>query len=94
MGLILAESSVLLLPLDVANRATNGRLQVHHPHHHRAPRAVQLANHQQMDILLAVVYLTMAGWIILVIPFALFYYESDDPDATSYMQCTHSMGRC
>jgi LMBR1 domain-containing protein 1 len=67
MGLTLAVVSVLMFPLDVANRAAcNARL---------AESACTLT--LPMKQLWFAVYITNLIFVWLVVPFTLFYYEAD-----------------
>jgi hypothetical protein len=39
-----------------------------------------------MAILWLIVYITMAALVVVVIPFAAFYYEGDEYDETGYVR--------
>ena len=71
VGLTLAEAAVLLIPLDVANRS--GALDC-------TLGAATAANCGGLDLALVwqIVYVTIAGFVLLLIPYAIFYYEADD----------------
>jgi len=60
-GLTLTAVTVLMMPLDVANRITDGGFP--------------------METMWEVVFSLHAGMAILVVPFMLFYYEAEDPEA-------------
>ncbi|KAH3766638.1 LIMR family protein [Pelomyxa schiedti] len=64
VSLELSECSILMLPLDVANRG---------PPDGEIP----------MDIIWLVVYITMAALAIIVVPFSMFYYESEEAENNS-----------
>lgn len=65
LSLSLACFSVLMLPLDVGNGATDGGFP--------------------MGTLWLIVFITMAVLIVVVIPFATFYYEGDEYDETGWV---------
>mmetsp|Transcript_11626 Transcript_11626/g.43063 ORF Transcript_11626/g.43063 Transcript_11626/m.43063 type:complete len:525 (+) Transcript_11626:234-1808(+) len=67
LGLTLSELSILLLPLDVANRAACAESVVISACNFALP----------MTDLWTAVYMAMLILIIFVIPFTLFYYEQD-----------------
>ena len=68
LGLLLAECTILLLPLDVGNRAgvigcgywNNG------------------CGGLNLTIVWQIIYGCIAGLVIVVFPFFIFYYEADD----------------
>lgn len=64
LGLTLMFLLVLMLPLDVANRASDGGLS--------------------MGLLWQIVYMLVAVMCIGVIPFMMFYYESEDPESHNW----------
>ena len=66
-GLSLAEFSILLLPLDVANRAACAESIVLSACNFALP---------MLDLWYAV-YMIMIVWTLVVVPFTLFYYEQD-----------------
>lgn len=66
-GLTLAELSILLLPLDVANRAACDGAIIESACRYTLP----------MTDLWFAMYLTMICYIFVMIPWALFYYEQD-----------------
>lgn len=66
LGFTLAALFVLMLPLDVANRMSDGGLD--------------------MSVMWQVMYIAVAVMCIAVIPYLMFYYESEDPESTNW-QC-------
>jgi LMBR1 domain-containing protein 1 len=60
VGLSLAAFSILMLPLDVANRSTVGGFP--------------------MDQLWLAIYIIIAGMVVVVIPFAIFFYEGEEAE--------------
>ncbi|KAN0021958.1 hypothetical protein ACTFIU_004104 [Dictyostelium citrinum] len=60
LGLTLAATSILMLPLDVANEGGKGGFP--------------------MDILWIVIYIAVAVFAIVICPFAMFFYESEEAD--------------
>ena len=67
LGLTLAEMSILLLPLDVANRAACADSIVLSACNFALP----------MEQLWYAVYMSMFVMMVAVVPFTLFYYEQD-----------------
>ena len=70
VGLTLAEAAVLLIPLDVANRSG-------------APgcdwaAAAGTCGGLDLALVWQAVYVSIAAFVVLLIPFAIFYYEADD----------------
>lgn len=59
VSLTLAFANVLLLPMDVGNRNSDGEIP--------------------MEILWIVIYVLIGVLSVIVIPFAIFYYEAEDP---------------
>lgn len=74
LGLTLACCTVLLLPLDVANR--------------KDPTAMKRFNSTELDTaLMWQIILWMLGiMVVVIIPFTTFYYEAYDPDQGSFAQ--------
>lgn len=70
---MLAESQMLLLPLDVANYRNDSNIQ--------------------MRTFWYIIYLTSAAFICIVLPFALFYYETDEEKEFVSAQCLTSAFR-
>jgi len=66
LGLSLSCFSILMLPLDVANTETPG------PH----------GGFKNMDVLWLVLYIVVAAMVVIVIPFAIFYYEAEEAEVT------------
>ncbi|EFA76425.1 LMBR1-like conserved region-containing protein [Heterostelium album PN500] len=60
LGIGLASISILMLPLDVANKGGEGGFP--------------------METLWIVVYIAIAVFAIVIVPFAMFFYESDEAD--------------
>jgi len=69
-GLTLAEGSILLLPLDVANGSGFVGCGLWN----------QLCGGLNLEPVWQAVYIMIAIWVIFLIPFAIFYYESLDED--------------
>jgi LMBR1 domain-containing protein 1 len=67
LGLTLAEMSILLLPLDVANRSACADSIVLSACNFALP----------MEILWYTVYMAMFVMMVAIVPFTLFYYEQD-----------------
>jgi LMBR1 domain-containing protein 1 len=67
LGLTLCQLSVLMLPLDVANRNACDQTKLLSACTYTLP----------MTDLWTYVYITMIVWVGFVIPFTLFYYEAD-----------------
>ncbi|GMH91355.1 hypothetical protein TrST_g2166 [Triparma strigata] len=68
IGFTLAQGSVLLLPLDVANNAA----------YTGCAYSSSSCGGLNMSLVWEIIYLTILTYVILLIPFAIFYYESDD----------------
>lgn len=64
IGLTLTAWLVLMLPLDVANRATAGGFP--------------------METMWEVIWVSVAVMCFGVVPFLMFYYESEDPESRSF----------
>ncbi|EGG21903.1 LMBR1-like conserved region-containing protein [Cavenderia fasciculata] len=62
-GLTLAAVSILMLPLDVANKGGEGGFP--------------------MDTIWLVIYIAIAIFSVIIVPFAMFYYESEEADGTN-----------
>ncbi|KAL8008832.1 putative LMBR1-like membrane protein [Plasmopara halstedii] len=68
-GLFFAEATVLLLPLDVANNSTAiGCEEGWNP----------VCGNLNMDLLWLLVFLSIVIFLVVLLPFAIFYYEADD----------------
>ena len=67
LGLSLAQFSVLMLPLDVANRNACDQTKLLSACSYTLP----------MTSLWTYIYIIMIVWVAFVIPFTLFYYEAD-----------------
>ncbi|KAI9916688.1 hypothetical protein PsorP6_017040 [Peronosclerospora sorghi] len=68
-GLFLAEATVLLLPLDVANNSTAmGCTDGSNP----------VCGNINMDLLWIIVFLSIVMFLVLLLPFAICFYEADD----------------
>lgn len=65
LGLTTAIASIMMMPLDVANRGSS---------HGGIP----------MDALWICVYIVIAVLVVLIIPFAYFYYTNYDPEKRRY----------
>ncbi|EAL60617.1 LMBR1-like conserved region-containing protein [Dictyostelium discoideum AX4] len=66
LGITLAATSILMLPLDVANQGGKGGFP--------------------MDILWIVIYIVVAVFAIVICPFAMFFYESEEADPAAGSQ--------
>ena len=65
LGLTTAITSIMMMPLDVANRGSkNGGIP--------------------MDALWITIYIVIAVLVVLVIPWAYFYYTAYDPEKKRY----------
>lgn len=70
-GLFLAEATVLLLPLDVANNSTAiGCEEGWNP----------VCGNINMGLLWLLVFLSIVIFLVVLLPFAIFYYEADDDE--------------
>ncbi|OQR83860.1 hypothetical protein ACHHYP_14190 [Achlya hypogyna] len=69
LGLLLAEACVLLLPLDVANNSTAIGCD--------AGWNVACGN-LDMEALWLIVFMAIAVFLVVLLPYAIYYYESDD----------------
>lgn len=69
LGFVIAGSTVLLLPLDVANREGYAGC---------AGYDTALCGGLNMTLLWTIVIWLIPLWIFVLIPFAIFYYEADD----------------
>lgn len=77
LGLLLAETSVLLIPLDVANRSSSVYGNIGCSTWNTSCGGIDVGTMWQ------VIYWTIAIFIIAVIPFTIFYYESYEYEAGS-----------
>ncbi|KAL4118587.1 hypothetical protein PRIC2_010912 [Phytophthora ramorum] len=68
-GLFFAEATVLLLPLDVANNSTAIGC---------AEGWNTVCGNINMDLLWLMVFLSIVIFLVVLLPFAIFYYEADD----------------
>lgn len=70
-GLFFAEATVLLLPLDVANNSTAIGC---------AEGWNTTCGNIDMDTLWLIVFMAIVIFIVVLIPYAIYYYEADDGD--------------
>ncbi|KAG6614306.1 LMBR1-like membrane protein [Phytophthora cinnamomi] len=68
-GLFFAEATVLLLPLDVANNSTAVGC---------AEGWNTACGNINMDLLWLMVFLSIVIFLVVLLPFAIYYYEADD----------------
>ncbi|KAF4316909.1 hypothetical protein BBO99_00008267 [Phytophthora kernoviae] len=68
-GLFFAEATVLLLPLDVANNSTAIGC---------AEGWNTVCGNINMDLLWLMVFLSIVIFLVVLLPFAIFYYEAED----------------
>lgn len=68
-GLFFAEATVLLLPLDVANNSTAIGC---------AEGWNTACGNINMDLLWLMVFLSIVIFLVVLLPFAIYYYEADD----------------
>jgi LMBR1 domain-containing protein 1 len=73
MGLTLACFTVLLLPFDVANRKDNTDVQ-------------SVGGGIDVALLWVIILWAVAAFVVVIIPFATFFYEAHDPDHFSCVQ--------
>uniref|UniRef100_A0A7S1GBQ8 Uncharacterized protein n=1 Tax=Bicosoecida sp. CB-2014 TaxID=1486930 RepID=A0A7S1GBQ8_9STRA len=71
IGMVFAECAVLLLPLDVGNRG--GLVGCGYWNNE--------CGGLDMDIVWQIVYVAIAGLVVIVLPYTIFYYEADERDA-------------
>lgn len=77
LGLLLAELSVLLIPLDVANRSSSIYGNIGCSSWNTACGGIDVA------VLWQVVYMLIAFFVVSIIPFTIFFYESYEYKAGS-----------
>lgn len=70
-GLLLGEATILLLPLDVANNTTALGCQ---------EGWNKECGNLDMELLWLIVFLSIIFIIVVLLPFSIYYYESDDGD--------------
>mmetsp|Transcript_20192 Transcript_20192/g.42289 ORF Transcript_20192/g.42289 Transcript_20192/m.42289 type:complete len:528 (+) Transcript_20192:60-1643(+) len=69
IGFTIAECSILLLPLDVANKEGYAGCDGYD---------TSVCGGLDMTLLWEITYLAVLVYVVLLIPFAIFYYEADD----------------
>jgi len=73
-GFTLAQIIVLLLPLDVANNAGYAGCDGFD---------TEVCGGLSMELMWEVVYIAVIVYVVVLIPFAIFYYEADDSGMTT-----------
>lgn len=68
IGMVVAESAVLLLPLDVGNKG--GLVGCGYWN--------DKCGGLDMDLVWQLVYVVIAGMVVVIVPYTIFYYEADD----------------
>eukprot|EP00753_Platysulcus_tardus_P002568 PLAT11677.1.p1 GENE.PLAT11677.1~~PLAT11677.1.p1 ORF type:complete len:560 (+),score=308.21 PLAT11677.1:87-1682(+) len=74
-GLLFVEACVLLLPLDVANKSGSIACNAWQAD---GIYSVAFCGGLNMTLLWQIVYMSIAVFIVVLIPFAILYYEADD----------------
>ena len=69
MGLTLSQLTILLLPLDVANNSGYAGCDGYD---------ISVCGGLNMEIAWEIVYFSVLAFVVLLIPFAICYYEADD----------------
>ena len=69
LGFMIAQGSILMIPLDVANQGTYAGCQGYDN---------TFCGGLDMAMAWQILYIVVLAYIVLLIPFAIFYYEADD----------------